>query len=121
MFLILVAESRPERCAGGGSSWKEGRLDVGVRSTRDLLLLLMLRASSEEEEAVPGFETETGGTDVGERRPPEVGLEDGLEVGLEVGLRVEIGFRAATEAVLREDEERIAAFVADVTAAAGCC
>lgn len=90
----------------------ESRLEVGVRSVRDLLLLLMLGTSSEED-AVPGFETEIGGTDVGERRL--------LEVGLGAGIGFKAAGEAATGAVLREDEERIAALFADVTIPAGCC
>lgn len=91
----------------------EGRLEVGVRSVRDLLLLLLVRASSEED-AVPGFATETGNAaDAGDRRLLEVGLATGA------------GFRAAAEAstgvVLREGEERTAVLLADVTAPAGCC
>lgn len=92
----------------------EGRLEVGVRSVKVLLLLLLVRASSEEE-AVRGLAAESGNAaDAGDRRLLEVGLAAGA------------GFRAAaaeasTGAVLCEEEGRTAVLVADVTAPAGCC
>ena len=90
----------------------EGRLEVGVRSVKDLLLLLLVRASSED--AVPGFATETGNAaDVGDRRL--------LEVGLAAGAGFRAAAEASTDAVLREGEERTGALFADVTAPAGCC
>lgn len=82
MLLRLEIERRVESLDGEGGSRTEGRLEVGDRCVKDLLLLLNVGTSADEVAiSDSGFETETAGTDIaGERKSLELGLD--VEAGL---------------------------------------
>lgn len=78
MLLRLEIESRVESLDGEGGSRTEGRLEVGDRRVKDLLILLKVGTSVVSDSR---FETETAGTDIaGERKSLELGLD--VEAGL---------------------------------------
>lgn len=119
MLLRLEIESRVERLDGEGGSRTEGRLEVGDRLIKDLLLLLTVGTNSDEG-MVPeyGFETETTGTDTaGETKSLELGL------AVETGLSEEEAARGEAVAftVLYEADRRVAVLFGAVVIPFECC
>jgi hypothetical protein len=120
VLLRLEIESRVERSLDGeGGSRREGRLEVGDRRVKDLLLLLT-EGTSSDEVAVSnsGFETETAGTGIAEEGKS-------LELGpnIEAGLSKEEAAPgdAVANTVLCEAGEKMAALFGAVVIPVECC
>lgn len=108
-----------ESLDGEGGSKTEGRLEVGDRGVKDLLLLLAVGTSSDEVTVSDsGFETETAGTDIaGERKSREFSL------AVEAGPSKEEAAPgdAVAFTVLCEADGRIAALFEAVVIPVECC
>lgn len=119
MLLRLEIESRVESLDGEGGSRTEGRLEVGDRLIKDLLLLLTVGTSSDEvivSEFV--FETETTGTDIaGERKSLELGLAVETGPGEEEAALGE----AVAFTVLCEADRRVGVLFGAVVMPFECC
>lgn len=108
-----------ESLDGEGGSRTEGRLEVGDKCVKDLLLLLKVGTSADEVAVSDsGFETERAGTDIaGERKSLELGLE------VEVGLSREEAAPgdAAAFTVLRKTDGRRAGLFGAAVMPVECC